>query len=118
MTGGEVSDSTQLETSLDIGPDIKPRAAITDKGYDSKKNRAACRERGIVPIIPHRSNAKSRPRFFPKLLYKTRARIEQTMGKLKRFKRVAMRCEKTDESYDGIVSFACGLILVKSVHRA
>jgi transposase len=104
LTGGEVSDSTQLETSLDIGPDIKPRAAITDKGYDSKKNRAACRERGIVPIIPHRSNAKNRPRFFPKLLYKTRARIEQTIGKLKRFKRVAMRCDKTDESYDGIVS--------------
>jgi len=118
LTGGEVSDSTQLETSLDIGPDIKPRAAITDKGYDSKKNRVACRERGIVPIIPHRSNAKNRPRFFPKLLYKTRARIEQTIGKLKRFKRVAMRCDKTDESYDGIVSFACGLILVKSVHRA
>jgi hypothetical protein len=37
VTGGEVSDSTQLKTSLDIGPDITPRAAITDKGYDSAK---------------------------------------------------------------------------------
>ena len=91
---------------------------MTDKGYDSAKNRAACRERGIVPIIPHRSNAKNRPSFFPRLLYKTRARIEQGIGKLKRFKRVAMRCEKTVESYEGIVSFACGLVLVKSVHRA
>jgi transposase len=118
LTGGQVSDSTQLKTSLDIGPDIKPRAAMTDKGYDSANNRAACRERGIVPIIPHRSNAKTRPSFFPRLLYKTRARIEQGIGKLKRFKRVAMRCEKTIESYEGIVSFACGLVLVKSVHRA
>ena len=117
LTGGEVSDSTQLKTSLDIGPDITPRAAITDKGYDSAKNRAFCRERRIAPIIPHRSNSKSRPRFFPKLLYKTRARIEQAMGKLKRFKRVAMRCEKTAESYAAIVGFACMLILVKSVHR-
>jgi len=107
-----------LETSLEIGPDITPRAALTDKGYDSAKNRAHCRERGIVPVIPYRSNAKNRPKFFPKLLYKTRARIEQTMGKLKRFKRVAMRCEKTKVSFEAIVSFACALILVKSVHTA
>ena len=118
LTGGEVSDSTQLVTSLDIGPDIKPRAAMTDKGYDSKSNRAACRERGIAPAIPHRSNAKDRPKFFPKTLYKTRARIEQTMGKPKRFKRVAFRCEKTAESYAAFVAFACSLILVKSVHTA
>jgi transposase len=118
LTGGEVSDSTQLKTSLDIGPDITPRAPLTDKGYDSAKNCAACRERHIVPVIPYRSNAKNKPKFFPKLLYKTRARIEQAMGRLKRFKRVAMRYEKTAESYAAIVSFACTLILVKSVHRA
>ena len=118
LTGGEVSDSTQLETSLDIGPDITPRAAITDKGYDSKANRAACRKRGIVPIIPHRSNTKNRPAFFPKTLYKGRARIEQAIGKLKRFKRVALRCEKTKESYIAFVEFACSIILVKSVHTA
>ena len=40
------------------------------------------------------------------------------MGKLKRFKRVAMRCEKTDISYSAILSFACGLIIVESVHTA
>jgi len=76
------------------------------------------RQRGVLPVIPHRSNAKDRPAFFPKTLYKARARIEQTMGKLKRFKRVAFRCEKTDESYDAIVAFACSMILVKSVHTA
>jgi transposase len=117
LTGGEVSDSTQLICSLGIGPDIRPRAALTDKGYDSKANRAACRERGIVPVIPYRSNVKDRPKFFPKVLYKARARVEQAMGKLKRFKRVAMRCEKTAVSFDAIVSFACILILIKSVHR-
>ena len=91
---------------------------MTDKGYDAKANRAACRARGIVPVIPYRSNAKNRPKFFPKLLYKARARIEQAMGKLKRFKRVALRCEKTAESYAAIVAFACTMILVKSVHTA
>ncbi len=48
MTGGEVSDCTQLETSLGIGPDITPRAVLTDKGYHSATNRAACRKRGIA----------------------------------------------------------------------
>ena len=91
---------------------------MTDKGYDSASNRAACRSRRIIPVIPHRSNAKNRPGFFPKALYKTRARIEQAMGKLKRFKRVAMRCEKTAESFSAIVAFACSMILVKSVHTA
>ncbi len=114
----EASDCTQLETSLDIGPDITPRAALTDKGYDSAANRAACRRRGIVPVIPHRANAKARPAFFPKILYRARARIEQTVGKLKRFKRVALRCEKTADSYGALVAFACGLILIKSVHTS
>ena len=103
---------------LDIGPDITPRAALTDKGYDAKSNRSASRERSICPIIPTRSNAKNRPTFFPKLLYKKRARIEQTFGKLKRFKRVALRCEKTAKSFASIVSLALGFILIKSVHTA
>ena len=118
LTAGEVSDSTQFEISLDIGPDIRPRIAMTDKGYDSEANRVAALARGITPVIPRRENSKRRGRFFPKRLYKLRARIEQAIGKLKRFKRVAMRCEKTDISYSAIISFACGLMLVKSVHTA
>jgi transposase len=58
------------------------------------------------------------PGFFPRILYKGRARIEQTMGKLKRFKRIALRCEKTAENYASLVAFVCALILVKSVHTA
>jgi transposase len=91
---------------------------MTDKGYDAKANRQAARVRGICPIIPHRSNTKERPSFFPRLIYKTRARIEQAMGKLKRFKRIALRCEKTAKNYGSFVAFACALILIKSVHMA
>ena len=89
-----------------------------DKGYDAKSNRLAARARGVCPVIPYRSNSKNKPAFFPKALYKGRARIEQTMGKLKRFKRVALRCEKTAQNYASLVAFACGLILVKTVHTA
>ena len=33
--------TAQFEVLLDLGPDITPRAAVGDKGYDSKANRTA-----------------------------------------------------------------------------
>ena len=117
LTGGEANDSPQLPLLLGIGPDVTPRAILTDKGYDAKSNRAAARARGIVPVIPVRKITAHSPKYFPKTLYKGRARIEQAVGKLKRFKRIALRCEKTAANFLSLASFACGLILVKSVHR-
>ncbi len=90
---------------------------MTDKGYDARSNRGAARARGIVPIIPVKKNTRQVPKRFPKILYKGRSRIEQSIGKLKRFERIALRCEKTAENFASLVSFACSLILVKSVHR-
>ena len=113
-----MSDTTQFAISLDLGPDITPRVAITDKGYDSRVNREAARARGITPVIPRRETSRQRGRFFPKRLYKLRARIEQTMGKLKRFKRIALRCDKTIASFTALTSSACSVMLIKSVHTA
>jgi transposase len=118
LTEGQAGDSPQFEILLDLGPDITPRAAVGDKGYDAKANRSAARERSICPVIPVKSSAKTRPTFFPKALYRARARIEQLVGKLKRFKRVALRCEKTAQNYGSIVALALGFILIKSVHTA
>ena len=69
-------------------------------------------------MIPFKASARTRPAFFPRALYRARARIEQLVGKLKRFKRVALRCEKTAQNYGSVVALALGFILVKSVHRA
>ena len=118
LTEGQAGDSPPFEVLLDLGPDITPRAAVGDKGYDSKANRSAARERSICPVIPFKASARNRPRFFPKALYRARARIEQLVGKLKRFKRVALRCEKTAQNYGSVVALALGFILVKSVHMA
>jgi len=118
LTGGEASDARHFETLLDIGPDMKPRAVICDKGYASKANRDAARRRGIAPVIPHKSNEKNRPAFFAKTLYKARSRVEQGIGRLKRFKRVALRCEKTERNFRSIVSLAAALCLIKFVHTA
>jgi transposase len=118
LTPGQASDSRNFRVLLDLGPEIRPRAAIGDKGFDSKANRAEARSRGICPVIPFKASAKVRPAFFPKALYRGRARIEQAVGKLKRFKRVALRCEKTAQNYGSIVALGLTMILVKSVHTA
>ena len=118
LTGGEKSDSRNFAILLDIGPDITPRAVLGDKGYDAKTNRAAARWRGICLAIPYRETGAAKPKSFPKILYKGRARAEQGVGKLKRFKRIALRCEKTAQNFTAFVSFVCTLILVKSVHTA
>jgi transposase len=118
LTGGEAFDGRHFETLLNIGPDIQPRAVICDKGYASRANRDAARARGIAPVIPHKANEKNKPAFFARTLYKARARIEQGIGRLKRFKRVALRCEKTKRNFRSIVSFAAGLCLIKFVHTA
>ena len=106
----------QFAVLLDLGPDITPRAAVADKGYAGTGNRTAARERGIDPVIPYKVNEKNRPAYFPKMLYRARARIEQTVGKLKRFKRIALRCEKTARNFGSFVALALTFILVKSVH--
>ena len=89
-----------------------------DKGYDAKVNRSAARKRSICPVIPFKSSARSRPAFFPKALYRARARIEQLVGKPKPFKRIALRCEKNNKNFGSFVAFALGLIIVKFVHTA
>ena len=118
LTGGEKGDAPHFPILLGLGPDVDPRAAVGDKGYASRTNRQAARSRGIIPVIPHKANEKNRPGFFAKALYRGRARIEQAVGKLKRFKRVALRCEKTKRNFAAIVALAAAFVLVKSVHTA
>ena len=109
--------STFCSTSA---PTFSRAAVICDKAYASKANREAARA-AIAPVIPHKANEREcvcKPAFFAKTLYKARSRIEQGIGRLKRFKRVALRCEKTARNFRSIVSFAAGLCLIKFVHTA
>ena len=115
---GELSDSIQFKALIETGPDVKARAYIGDKGYGSDQNRELARAAGAVAVIPYRSNRRIIPKRFAKALYRGRARIEQMTGKLKRFKRVALRCEKTARNFRSIVALAATFILIKFVHTA
>jgi transposase len=117
LTGNEASDSRQFETLLDIGPEVTPRGVVGDKGYDAHANREAARARHLCDH-PASQECQGKPRFFAGHLFRLRARIEQFISKIKRFKRVAMRCEKTKQNFTSIIARACVFVLVKTVHTA
>ena len=102
--------SSKIHLKADL--DGQPLAFHLTEGEASDSPRSIC------PVIPFRSSTTNRPTFFPKALYRARARIEQLVGKLKRFKRIALRCEKTTQNYGSVVALALGFILIKSVHTA
>ncbi len=117
-TGGQAADSPHFETPMDLGPEVRPRVIVADKACDSARNRTLARKRGSLTVIPYRKNARNRPKYFARALYRGRARIEQAVGKLKRFKRIARRCEKTATNFSSVIALAAAFILIKSVHRA
>ena len=95
---------------------LKPERLVGDKGYDSRANRRRSRQRGIEPVIAHKAKRRSkkdqgkptrgRPTHFDKEVYKRRHVIENTIGHLKEFRRLAFRFEKLSTSYKGMIFLA------------
>jgi hypothetical protein len=52
LTGGEVSDTTQFETSLDLGPDITPRVAIADADRANDRKLKRLRSPWLFSLVP------------------------------------------------------------------
>nr|WP_252507235.1 hypothetical protein [Zymomonas mobilis] len=57
LTGGEVSDYSGADSLIDI-PVTAPCCFLSNKGYDIDKLREKLLFRGILPVIPPRSNRK------------------------------------------------------------
>ena len=98
------SDGRHFETLLDIGPDVQPRAVISRQRLRQQgqpRGRKGARHRAGHPAQGQR---KRQAGLLRATLYKARARIEQGVGRLKRFKRVALRCEKTERNFRSIVT--------------
>jgi transposase len=85
------------------------RALIGDTGYDSNEFRAAIRERGMFPVI---ASKPERPRVLPKrrALYAKRYEVERFFHRLKRFRAIASRYEKTAESFLSLVQICCAVL--------
>jgi len=67
---------------------------LGDKAYDAEdKVIKVLKERGIVPVIPSKSNRKE-PRLYDTFLYKARHLVENFFAKLKQYRAVGTRYDK------------------------
>ena len=84
-------------------------ALIADKAFDSDGIIAELNERGAKIVISQHPR-RSKPLAIDKEMYKWRHLIENFFGKLKEFKRIAMRADKTDQSFSAMIHLAAAVI--------
>ena len=106
ITEGQVHDVTQAAGLIDRNP---AGAVLADKGYDSTEVRSQLEAKGSIPVIPCRKNRKL-PASFDREMYKARSGIELTFNRLKQWRRLATRFEKTKRNYASLVSLACAMV--------
>ena len=106
LTGGEVGDVTQAHR-LVLG--LRGRAVVGDRAYDSNAFLAAVADEGMAAVIPSRVNRKVR-RGLDIETYAHRNVIERFFGRVKAFRRVATRYDKTAASFAGMLTLAFSLL--------
>jgi transposase len=87
-------------------PKLPPaRELIADRGYDSRRFREALAQRGIAACIP---STRSRKQAIPHdtTLYRQRHRIENTFGRLKDWRRIAMRYDRCAHTFFAAITLA------------
>lgn len=84
-------------------------ALIADKAFDSNAIVADLNDRGAKAVIAQHPR-RTRPLPFDAEIYKWRHLIENFFCKLKEFKRIAMRADKTDQSFRAIVHLVAAVI--------
>jgi transposase len=84
-------------------------ALIADKAFDSNAIIADLDGRGSKVVISQHPR-RAAPRTIDEEMYKWRHLIENFFGKLKEFKRIAMRADKTDHSFAAMIHLAAAVI--------
>jgi transposase len=133
LTAGNVNDTTMMVTVLDAiwvprpgkgRPRTRPDRVLADKGYPSKANRAWLRAHHIAATIPerddqiaHRRRRPGRPIAFgadQQARYRGRNVVERCFNKLKTWRGIAMRTDKTARNYHAAIALAASLIWIKT----
>lgn len=105
-TGGEVNDVTQARA---VVRGLSGRAVVGDRAYDCDAFIAHVEEQGMAAAIPSRANRKvSRP--IDREAYAARNFIERLFGRLKVFRRIATRYDKTAASFGAQVALAASIV--------
>jgi len=94
-TGGQAGDGPQ---ALPLLADLRPGKVLADTAYDSDAIRAYCAEKGIEAVIPsHPGRLEALP--MDQETYRDRNKVERFFGRLKQYRRLATRYEKTIVSF-------------------
>jgi transposase len=114
ITPGQAHDIKGFTTLLRMIGD-KIDALLADKGYDADVVRQALSEMEVEAIIPSKSNHKQ-PIAFDREAYKRRNLIERMFNKLKNWRRVATRYDKTASSFLAFIMMASAKLWMPFVH--
>lgn len=125
LTGGNTNDCAQFTAVMEairvlrVGPGrprLRPAHVLGDKGYGSRAIRTWLRRRGIAHTMPERADQNrnrarrgsrgGRPPRFDKQLHKHRNVVERCFNRLKQWRGIATRYDKTAESYKAAVTLA------------
>jgi transposase len=109
LTAGHRGDAPQADVLIQGLP---AQVVMADAAYDSDRIRQAIADKKAIAVIP---NNPSRARKYPldKHLYAQRHLIECCFSKLKHFRRVATRFEKTARNYLAVVTLAATLLWLR-----
>jgi transposase len=109
-------------------PRTRPDAVAADKAYSSRGNRAHLRKRRIKAVIPEKkdqaANRKKkgsgggRPVSHDTELYKERNTVERAINRMKAWRGIATRYDKTPGSYLAGLHLRASVIWIKDLTRA
>lgn len=107
MSPGQACD---LDGADQLLPAVAADTVIADKGYDADARVIDYLGRvGKIAVIPSKRNRKE-PRYYDKHLYKARHLIENFFCKLKQFRAIATRYDKTKRNFLAAVQLASATI--------
>jgi transposase len=101
LTAGQRHDMVAAASLIEH---LSPKHVIADKAYDSDPLRRQIRRQKAKPVIPARQGLRRRR--YDKTKYKLRNVVERFFNRLKHYRRVATRYEKTARNYLGFVHLA------------
>jgi transposase len=107
LSEGQMSDYRGAHLLLPSLP--KAKTLIADRGYDADWFQAALRAKGITPCMPTKRNRKIQVEY-DKTLYRQRHRIENMFGRLKDWRRIAMRYDRCAHTFFSAICIAATVI--------
>ena len=109
LTAGNVNDICQAE-GLIAGFSFEN--LLADMGFDSDRFRASIAKVGAQAVIPS-SRSRSQAIPYDRHLYEDRNLVERFINKIKHYRRIATRYEKTALSFASMLFLAAAMIWLR-----